>query len=110
MKCPHPSYVEDYQMICNCNKKDCDPANGCNITSKGTLHVFLIAFFLVFLAICSTHISTYVKFGILSLILGYPVTSFMGLEDKIVTTELLNYEASISDGKYHFDLFYPQNV
>lgn len=47
MKCPHPLYGESCQMICNCIGKICDPVNGCNITSSGILHVFLIAYFLV---------------------------------------------------------------
>lgn len=62
------------------------------------------------LPFATTHISTNVNFGILSLILEHPVTWLIGLEDKIVTTELLNYDASISDSIYHFDLFYAQYV
>lgn len=99
LRCPFPSYGEGCQMLCYCIGKMCDPVNGCNITSSGILHVFSIAFFLV------CHLQLYINIckGLyLSLFLEYPVTSFIGLAYKIVTTELLNYEASISESKYHF--------
>lgn len=47
-----------------------------------------------------------VKFGILLFILEYLVIWLIGLEDKIVIIELLNYDVSIFDSKYYFDLFY----
>lgn len=94
-------------MLCYCIGKMCDPVNGCNITSSGILHVFFIAFFLV------CHLQLYINIckGLyLSLFLENPVTSFIGLAYKIVTTEHLNYEASISESKYHFVYLYAQYV
>lgn len=95
-ECPFPSYGEGCQMICNCIEKVCDPANGCYNSSTG-VHMFLIALNLV----CHLQFYTKVcKVLLLSLISEYPMTSLMGLEDKILKTELLNYEASISESKY----------
>lgn len=37
------------------------------------------------------------------LILGYPMTSLLGLEYKIVTKELLDSKVSISECEYNFD-------
>lgn len=85
-------------MRCNCIEKVCDPVNGCNITSTG-VYMFLIELNLV----CHLHFYTKVcKVSYLSLILEYPMTSLMGFGDKFVTTELMSYEASISESN-HFD-------
>lgn len=96
MRCPFPSYGEGCQMKCTCFDKICDLVNGCNITSSDILHVFLIAFFLM------CHLQLYInvcKGLYLSLILLYPMTPLTDFENKIVTTEILNYEAK---SKYHF--------
>lgn len=98
IKCPYPLYGVDCQMRCNCIEKVCDPVNGCNITSTG-VYMFLIELNLV----CHLPFYTKVcKVSYLSLILEYPMTSLMGFEDKFVTTELMSYEASISESN-HFD-------
>lgn len=86
-------------MKCNCIDKDCDPAYGCNNSSTG-VHMFLITLNLVY------HLRLSIKVCVvlyLSLISGYPMTPLIDFEDKFVTTELLNYEASIFESKYHFD-------
>lgn len=56
------------------------------------------------------YLQTNVNFFYTLLILGYPMTSLLGLEYKIVTKELLDSKVSISECEYDFDLFFAENM
>lgn len=97
-KCPFPSYGLGCQSHCNCIDKDCDPANGCRHSSRGTYASNYS------ILVCNLLLIYNFMWNVVDITSSEdPNTSLIGLDYKIVSTEVLNPKFQTSERKDDFN-------